>query len=115
MAISVPESRQALAASQVNDLLAEHWATVYPPDVIAGLRQRFAAEDVVVLPGACPPRLPEPMRAEACHIIARRGPSHRLTFAITDHTPRQMTTAGQPIIKAEGPLIDAFYFAPELL
>jgi len=36
-------------------------------------------------------------------------------FEITDGTPRNMRTVGQPVIKDKGPLIDAFYFAPALL
>lgn len=115
MANTVSQSPQRLPAAEVNGLLAEHWAQHFTAPRIAEYGERFAAEHVVVLPGLCPPELFEPMRAEACDIIDRHGTSHRLSFAITDNTPRNMTTVGQPIIKDEGPLIDAFYFAPELL
>jgi hypothetical protein len=115
MANPLPESPQRVDAAAVNGLLAEHWARNFTAPRLDEYRARFAAEHVVVLPDLCPPELYEPMRAEACDIIDRHGTPHRLSFAITDNTPRSMTTVGQPIIKDEGPLIDAFYFAPELL
>jgi hypothetical protein len=110
-----PGHLREVRASTVNDILAEHWAREFTDDVVAEYRKRFAAEHVVVLSGLLPPDLLEAMRTEACDLVDRRGSSHRTTFAITDNTPRQMTTVGQPIIKNECPLIDAFYFAPELL
>lgn len=115
MANPVTESSQRVQAEAVNGLLAEHWARNYTPERIAEYAKRFAAEHVVVLPDLCPPELYDSIRDEACEIIDRHGTTHRLSFAITDNTPRNMTTVGQPIIKEEGPLIDAFYFAPELL
>lgn len=114
MASLVPDFL-AVDPSEVNDLLSEHWAREFSAERLAGYAHRFAAEHVVVLPGLCPPELLEAIRAEACGIIDRHGTSHRLVFEITDNTPRNMTTVGQPIIKEEGHLIDAFYFAPELL
>ena len=99
----------------MNGLLAEHWARNFTAPLVAEYAARFAAEHVVVLPELTPPELTEAIRAEACDIIDRHGTTHRLSFAITDNTPRNMTTVGQPIIKDEGPLIHAFYFAPELL
>lgn len=104
-----------IRAPEVNGLLAEHWARTISGEQLAGYARRFAAEHVVVIRGACPPALAGPIHAEACGIVDRHGVTHRLLFEITDNTPRNMTTVGQPIIKAEGPLIDAFYFAPELL
>jgi hypothetical protein len=115
MSKTVPDSLSTVRAPEVNDLLAAHWAGKFSAGRLPGFSRRFAAEHVVVLPGVCPPELTEAIRAEACGIIDRHGTSHRRVFAITDNTPRNMTTAGQPIIKEEGPLIDAFYFAPALL
>lgn len=110
-----PGHLREVRASTVNDILADHWARHFTDDVIAEYRRRFAAEHVVVLSGLLPPELLAAMRDEAFDIVDRFGSSHRTTFAITDGTPRNMTTVGQPVIKNEGPLIDAFYFAPELL
>jgi hypothetical protein len=115
MANPVTKSPQRVQAEAVNGLLAEHWARNLTAPRVAEYAARFAAEHVVVLPDLTPPELTEAIRAEACEIIERHGTTHRLSFAITDNTPRSMTTVGQPIIKDEGPLIDAFYFAPELL
>lgn len=115
MPVSGLNPSPTVRAHEVDELLAEHWSRDFGADVLAEYHDRFAAEHVVVLPGLCPPELLTAMRAEACDIVDRRGASHRTTFAITDGTPRNMTTVGQPVIKAEGPLIDAFYFAPELL
>jgi hypothetical protein len=115
MPVSGLNPLREVRAPMVNDLLAEHWARNFGSDVLATYHERFAAEHVVVLPDVLPAELLEAMRAEAFDLVDRRGASHRTTFAITDGTPRNMTTVGQPIIKAEGPLIDAFYFAPELL
>lgn len=115
MANPVPKSPQRVRPEAVNGLLAEHWARNFTAPRVAEYAARFAAEDVVVLPELTPPELTEAIRAEACDIIDRHGTTHRLSFAITDNTPRNMTTVGQPIIKDEGPLIHAFYFAPELM
>jgi hypothetical protein len=115
MRMPVPGHLRDVRASTVNDILADHWARDFGAGAIAEYAKRFAAEHVVVLPGLCPPELLEAMRDEAFGLVDRFGSSHRTTFAITDDTPRNMTTVGQPIIKTEGPLIDAFYFAPDLL
>ncbi len=115
MANPVSKSPQRVDAAAVNGLCADYWARNYTDERLNEYAARFAAEHVVVLSDLCPPELLEPLRAEACDIIDRHGTTHRLSFAITDNTPRNMTTVGQPIIKDEGPLIDAFYFAPELL
>jgi len=112
---SVSDSLTMVRAQEVDGLLAGYWPQQFSAGRLAACRERFAAEHVVVLPGVCPPTLLEAMRTEACGLIDRHGTSHRLVFEITDNTPRNMTTVGQPVIKAEGPLIDAFYFSPELL
>jgi hypothetical protein len=115
MAVSGLNPPREVTAGMVDGLLAEHWARHFADAALAGYAERFAAEDVVVLPGLCPPGLLDALRAEAFGLVDRHGASHSTSFAITDGTPRQMTTVGQPTIRAEGPLIDAFYFAPELL
>jgi hypothetical protein len=115
MAVPALEASKDVSAQEVNGLLAEHWASTFGEERLAACARRFAAEDVVVIREACPPVLTAAIQAEACAIIDRHGVTHRRLFQITDNTPRSMTTVGQPVIKAEGPLIDAFYFAPELL
>jgi hypothetical protein len=95
--------------------MTRHIAKKFGADKLAELRASFAAEHIVPLRGFCPPKLFGPIRDEACDIMDRFGTSHELVFEITDNTPRKMTTVGQPIIKTEGPLIDAFYFSPVLL
>jgi hypothetical protein len=104
----------AVTPAAAKDLMSRHFAANFGPDTVAGLSAAFAAEHIVPLRGLCPPELFGPLRAEACDIIDRHGTSHDLVFEITDNTPRSMTTVGQPVIKDEGPLIDAFYFAPAL-
>ena len=104
-----------LRADELAGELAAHLARRYSPSELAELRARFAAEHIVVLPGMCPPKLFGPIRDEACAIMARHGRALDSSFAITDGTRRVMRTVGQPVIKDEGPLIDAFYFAPPLL
>lgn len=79
------------------------------------LRNQFADEHVVVLRELVPSPLLNAITAEARRIADAYGTTHDLIFEITDNTPRRMTTVGQPIIKAEGNLIDAFYFNPDLL
>ncbi|MEU5696338.1 hypothetical protein [Actinosynnema sp. NPDC020468] len=105
----------AVSAADVNDLMTRHIDRAFGPDAVAELRVRFEQEHIVPLRGLCPPEMFEQIKDEACDIIDRHGTTHDLTFEITDNTPRNMTTVGQPIIKDEGPLIDAFYFAPVLL
>ncbi|QPP08391.1 hypothetical protein G4Z16_20540 [Streptomyces bathyalis] len=104
-----------ITASDVNGRLAGHVRENFGPDRMAELREKFASEHVVVLNGLCPQDLQEVIKDEACAIMDRHGTTHDLVFEITDNTPRRMTTVGQPVIKDEGPLIDAFYFSPTLL
>jgi hypothetical protein len=106
---------RAVTAADVNGLMARNIARNFGSDRLAGLRASFTAEHIVPLRGFCPPEMFEAIRDEACAIMDRHGTSHDLVFEITDNTPRKMTTVGQPVIKDEGPLIDAFYFAPALL
>lgn len=111
--VAEPDSAR-VAAADVEGMMASHVARAFGPDRRDEARSRFAAEHVVVLRGLCPPDLLQAVRREACDIVDRYGTSHSLVFEITDNTPRNMTTVGQPVIKDEGPLIDAFYFAPTL-
>jgi hypothetical protein len=108
------EESALVSASDVDGLLASHIASCFGAQRQAEARSRFALEHVAVLRGLCPPGLLPAIRQEACSIVERFGTTHSLVFEITDGTPRNMTTVGQPVIKAEGPLIDAFYFAPTL-
>lgn len=110
-----PSDAGTLPASAVNGLLIEHIAREFGPERMAQLRASFSTEHIVPLRGLCPPELFAPLRDEVCGIMDRHGVSHDLVFSITDNTRRSMTTVGQPVIKDEGPLIDAFYFAPALL
>lgn len=108
-------STSRVTAPEVNGLLARHFAEAFDTDRMAALREQFDAEHIVPLRQLCPPELFGPIKDEACAIMERYGVSHDLVFEITDNTPRSMTTVGQPVIKDEGPLIDAFYFSPELI
>jgi hypothetical protein len=102
------------AADALAALLADHLGDHFGEPERAGLRVRFATEHVVPLPGFCPPVLLPAIRDEACRIMEGHGRYHDLTFEITDNTPRRMRTVGQPVIRAEGALIHAWYFAPAL-
>ncbi|HZN20416.1 MAG TPA: hypothetical protein VFB84_19825 [Micromonosporaceae bacterium] len=97
--------------ARVDELLSEHLAQRFPASEVAALRDRFREEHVVALRDFCPPALFEPMREEAFGIIDRFGTARSFALEITDNTPRQMTTVGQPVIKEHGPLIHAFYFS----
>ncbi|GGO93674.1 ATP-grasp domain-containing protein [Wenjunlia tyrosinilytica] len=105
-----PAGTDALA--RLDTLYEEHFARVYDEAATAELREGFKREHVVPLRGFCPPALLEELRAEAFGIMDEHGVSRNLTFKVTDNTPRQMTTVGQPVIVEHGPLIHATYFAP---
>lgn len=109
------DDQTAVRSGDVNDLLTRHLARSFDEARLAELAAKFRDEHIVPLRGFCPPELFPAIRDEACDIIERFGRTHELVFEITDNTPRNMTTVGQPVIKSEGPLIDAFYFAPVLL
>lgn len=102
------------AAIDVDGAVRRHVAERFSGAALAELRARFADEHVVALRGFCPPELFGPLRDEAFGIIERHGVARDLELAITDNTPRHMTTVGQPVIRDQGPLIHAFYFAPAL-
>ncbi|MCZ7462268.1 HalD/BesD family halogenase [Streptomyces sp. WMMC940] len=113
--MTTEQSARPVAAADVNELLGRHFAEQFTEDRMTALRTQFEAEHIVPLRRLCPPELFGAIKDEACVIMDRHGVSHDLVFEITDNTPRSMTTVGQPVIKDEGPLIDAFYFAPEIL
>ncbi|MEU8518271.1 hypothetical protein [Streptomyces sp. NBC_01216] len=113
--MTIDGSAVHIAADEVDGLLSRHFAEKFDTAATAEIREKFAAEHIVPLRGLLPPELFVPIRDEAFGIMDRHGVSHDLTFEITDNTPRSMTTVGQPVIKDEGPLIDAFYFSPRVL
>ncbi len=98
----------------VDELLARHVARAFAGAELAALQAQFRNEHVVPLRGFCPPELLAPIRHEAADLMDRFGVSRDFVLEITDNTPRHMTTVGQPVIKANGPLIHALYFAPAL-
>lgn len=101
-------------AGEVDGILGEHFATAFAGEALAAVRQQFQEEHVVPLRGLCPPDLLRAMQAEASGIMDGHGVDRKFNFDITDGSPRQMTTVGQPVIKEHGPLIDALYFAPSM-
>ncbi len=101
-------------ASRVDDVLAEHLARRFGAGERADLRAQFQRDHVAPLRGLCPPRLFEPLKAEAFDLMDRFGVARDFALDITDGTPRHMTTVGQPIIKDAGPGIDALYFSAAL-
>jgi hypothetical protein len=111
---SLPSSLQ-VSTSDVNDVLTTHIAKSFDAARLSEVRASFAAEHIVPLRGLCPPALLASIKDEACDLMDRFGTRHEVVFEITDNTPRKMVTVGQPIIKAEGTFIDAFYFSPILL
>lgn len=113
--MTIDSSMLSITAEDVKSLMSRHLAEEFDAVRVGELKQRFAEEHIVPLRGMCPPEIFEAIRKEACGLIDRHGASHDLVFDITDGTPRTMTTVGQPVIKDEGPLIDAFYFTDDLL
>lgn len=103
-----------LSAAQVSQTLGRHIAGHFDAATISQLRSGFAAEHIVPLRGLCPADLLAALTDEANGIVERFGTRRELVFSITDNTPRNIVTVGQPVIKDEGPLIDAFYFSPVL-
>lgn len=114
-AVEQHDTRSTFAATEVDAAMARHLDSTYGPDELAALRESFATEHIVALRGMCPPELFGPIRDEAGAIMDSYGTKLDLIFEITDGTRRSMRTVGQPVIKDEGPLIDAFYFAPTML
>jgi hypothetical protein len=103
-----------LSPSQVSDALGRHIAGSFGAARTSQISASFAAEHIVPLRGLCPPALLAAITEEANGIVEGFGTRRELVFSITDNTPRNIVTVGQPVIKAEGPLIDAFYFSPAL-
>ncbi|MBA0051698.1 hypothetical protein E0L36_12570 [Streptomyces sp. AJS327] len=102
------------AANDVHGILETHFAEVFSGEALAEIQQNFQNEHVVPLRGFCPPELLKALQNEASGIMDEHGVDRSFNFDITDGTPRQMTTVGQPIIKDHGPLIDAVYFSGAL-
>jgi hypothetical protein len=103
-----------LSPSQVSEALRRHIAGHFDAARISEIGASFVAEHIVPLRDLCPVGLLAAIRAEANGLVERFGTRHEHVFAITDNTPRNIVTVGQPVIKDEGPLIDAFYFSPVL-
>ncbi|EST31134.1 hypothetical protein N566_20895 [Streptomycetaceae bacterium MP113-05] len=113
--MTIDSSMLSITAEDVRTLMRRHLSEEFDAVRRREIREQFAAEHIVPLRGMCPPEIFDAIRDEACRLIDRHGASHDLVFDITDNTPRTMTTVGQPVIKDEGPLIDAFYFSDDLL
>lgn len=103
-----------LAPADVSEALRRHMAGHFGSARISELGASFAAEHIVPLRGLCPVGLLTAIKDEANGLVERFGTRRELVFKITDNTPRNIITVGQPVIKDEGPLIDAFYFSPVL-
>jgi hypothetical protein len=102
------------AQAYPENLFEQHFAAHFTEDKISELRTAFASEHIVPLRGLCPPELLGPLREEAFGIMDEHGVDRKFSFDITDGTPRQMTTVGQPVIKEHGPLVHATYFSPSV-
>ncbi|MDN3354837.1 hypothetical protein [Actinomadura sp. DC4] len=107
-------AEREIGATDVDDLLREHFATGFTEEKRASLRKLFRDEHVVALRNLCPKGLLEEVRAEAAGIMDRFGVVHDFDMEITDGTPRHMASVGQPVIKDNGPLIHSVYFSPTL-
>ncbi|MBT2472443.1 ArpA protein [Streptomyces sp. ISL-66] len=99
-------------ADEVNGILQKHLAEIFSGEAADAVKEQFKNEHIVPLRGFCPPELLAALQAEAGGIMDEHGVDRKFTFEITDNSPRQMTTVGQPVIKEHGPLIDALYFSP---
>ena len=97
-----------------DDVLAQHVRAEFAGPRLDQLRAQFQAEHVAPLRGFCPPSLLRPLQEEACRLIDEHGVARNFDLAITDNTPRHMTTVGQPVIRDNGPFVHALYFAPSL-
>lgn len=100
------------AGADPERLFERHFAARFTGDTLAGLQQSFRDEHIVPLRGFCPPELLGALQQEAFEIMDEHGVDRKFSFDITDGTPRQMTTVGQPVIRDHGPLIHATYFSP---
>ncbi|MFF4230637.1 hypothetical protein [Streptomyces sp. NPDC001820] len=112
MTVDHAEVSAAPVAGDVNNLLQKHFSEKFAGRSLAAVQEKFADEHIVPLRGFCPPELLRALQDEASGILDVHGVDRKFTFQITDNTPRQMTTVGQPVIKEHGPLIDALYFSP---
>jgi len=102
---------EATVLATIEQDFATHLAARFSEPERAELREHFQHRQVAPLRGFCPPRLVEPIRAEACRIMDEHGVIRDLNLQHTDNTPRHMRTVGQPVILEHGPLIHATYFS----
>jgi hypothetical protein len=103
-----------VTADSIASLLDAHLEKHFTAADRRELQKQFRTQHLVPLRGFLSPQLLEAMRAEAIGIMDEHGVQRDLVLEITDNTPRHMKTVGQPVIKEHGPLIDAFYFSPEV-
>jgi hypothetical protein len=106
---SQPETGQL---AEPERLFEQHFAARFTEDALTALQEKFRDEHIVPLRGFCPPELLRHLQDEASGIMDEHGVDRKFTFDITDGTPRQMATVGQPVIKEHGPLVHATYFSP---
>ncbi|MBW1597901.1 hypothetical protein [Streptomyces sp. JJ38] len=113
--MTVTESGAQAQTSKMQETDAryeKHFADRFTGAELSGLQERFRDEHIVPIRGFCPPDLLRELQREAFGIMDEHGVDRKFSFEITDGTPRQMTTVGQPVIKDEGHLIHATYFSP---
>ncbi|WP_144122739.1 ATP-grasp domain-containing protein [Catellatospora sichuanensis] len=111
---TVPKGNQmstSTAPHTVDETLRSHFTEQFSGDTLAAIQAQFQTENVVPLRGFCPPDLLRELQDEAFAIMDGFGKTHKLSMKLTDNTPRQMTTVGQPTIKEHGPLIHELYFS----
>lgn len=112
--MTITESDPSVRPSEPQDVdsrFEQHFAAHFTDEAVADLQNRFRTDHIVPLRGFVPPDLLSSLQDEACGIMDEHGVDRKFTFDITDGTPRQLTTVGQPVIKEHGPLIDASYFS----
>ncbi|WP_260639244.1 HalD/BesD family halogenase [Streptomyces angustmyceticus] len=108
MTVTTQEHPLAQASER---LFEQHFASQFTAEKLTGLQTAFQSEHIVPLRNFCPPELLRPLQEEAFGIMDGHGVDRKFAFDITDGTPRQMTTVGQPVIKEHGPLVHATYFS----
>jgi hypothetical protein len=114
MSTVVSETTVCAPGLKIDEVLAQHVTHTYAGAELSALQACFRDEHIVPLRGFCPPELFAPLKNEVIGLMERFGVSRDCVLEITDNTPRHMTTVGQPVIKANGPLTHALYFSPVL-
>ncbi|MCX5388365.1 ArpA protein [Streptomyces sp. NBC_00083] len=112
MTVTTGAGAAVAPAATPEQLFERHFAERFTGTELAGLQAGFQDEHIVPLRGFCPPELLGPLQRETYRIMDEHGVDRKFAFDITDGTPRQMTTVGQPVIKEHGPLVHATYFSP---